>query len=118
MDKFNDVKDVKEVKALNGKLKEKKGNSQWYSKENERLKIKIERLSQNIQSLETSKKEFEKTIHQLQETNKDLDMEVKRLDEQTRVYSDLFAKDSRISMSLRRRSYQVPLLPDHSRPPS
>ena len=54
------------MKVLNGKLKKEEGNSHWYSEENKRLKIKIERLSHNIQSLESSKKDFEKTIHQLQ----------------------------------------------------
>ena len=104
VDKFNDLEE--EVKQLNGKLKKEKGNVLWYSEENEKLKIKIMKLSQNIQSLESSKKEFEKTIHQLQDTNKELDAEVKRLEEKLKIYGDLFGKDSKLSSSLRRRSYQ------------
>lgn len=102
--KYNDLES--DVKNLNGKLTKQKDNLLWYSEENENLKLKIIKLTQNVQSLEGSKKEFEKSIQKLQVTNHDLDKEVLRLEEKLVIFRDLFGKDSKLSSSLRRRSYQ------------
>ena len=63
-------------------------------------------MADTIRNLERSKFEFEQSVRELSDTNKDLNNDVKRLEQKLEIYTELFDKDSHFHSSLKRRSYQ------------
>ena len=63
-------------------------------------------MADTIRNLERSKFEFEQSVRELSDTNKDLNNDVKRLEQKLEIYTELFDKDSNFHSSLKRRSYQ------------
>lgn len=102
MKHYDEVEEL--VERLESQVKAGKANVQWYFEENEKLKIETAKMADTIRTLERAKFEFEQSVHELSETNKDLNNDVKRLEQKLEIYGELFDKDSNIS--LKRRSYQ------------
>lgn len=104
MKHFDDVEEL--VEQLEIQVKKERAHAQWYADENDNLKIKIAKMADTIAKLEESKSDFERSIHQLSDKNKDLNDDVKRLEEKLEIYGHLFGKDSKLYSSLKRRSIQ------------
>ena len=94
------------VEQLENDLKKEKVHKQWYADENERNKSKILKLSDKIQTLEESNRNFQLNIRDLTDTNIELRNDVKRLEQKLEIYGELFGQDSKLYASLKRRSYQ------------
>ena len=60
------------VEQLENDLKKEKVHKQWYADENERNKSKILKLSDKIQTLEESNRNFQLNIRDLTDTNIEL----------------------------------------------
>ena len=88
------------------RVKSEQSHVQWYFDENEKLKIQTAKMADTIRNLERSKFEFEQSVRELSDTNKDLNNDVKRLEQKLEIYTELFDKDSNFHSSLKRRSYQ------------
>ena len=94
------------VEQLEQQVKMEQSYVQWYFDENEKLKIQTAKMADTIRTLERSKFEFEQSVRELSDTNKDLNNDVKRLEQKLEIYTELFDKDSNFHTSLKRRSYQ------------
>ncbi|XP_066929720.1 myosin heavy chain, cardiac muscle isoform-like isoform X1 [Clytia hemisphaerica] len=101
---FENVEDL--VEQLEQQVKMEQSYVQWYFDENEKLKIQTAKMADTIRTLERSKFEFEQSVRELSDTNKDLNNDVKRLEQKLEIYTELFDKDSNFHTSLKRRSYQ------------
>jgi len=100
---FENVEEL--VERLEQQVKSEKSYVQWYYDENEKLKIQTAKMADTIRTLERSKFEFEQSVRELSDTNKDLNNDVKRLEQKLEIYTELFDKDSNFHSSLKRRSY-------------
>lgn len=101
---FEDIEEL--VERLEHRVKTEQSHVQWYFDENEKLKIQTAKMADTIRNLERSKFEFEQSVRELSDTNKDLNNDVKRLEQKLEIYTELFDKDSNFHSSLKRRSYQ------------
>ena len=109
-EKVKSLENIEElVEQLENDLKKEKVHKQWYVDENERNKSKILKLSDKIQTLEESNRNFQLNIRDLTDTNIELRNDVKRLEQKLEIYGELFGQDSKLYASLKRRSYQ----PEH-----
>ena len=95
------------VEQLDQQVKTEKSHVQWYFDENEKLKIQTAKMADTIRTIERSKFEFEQSVRELSDTNKDLNNDVKRLEQKLEIYTELFDKDSNFHTSLKRRSLQA-----------
>ena len=94
-DKVKHLSEVEKlVEDLQEQIKNEKESSLLFTRDNEKLKMKISKMTDTIRNLEESKADTEKSLRILIENNRELDDDVKRLEQKLEIYSELFGKDA------------------------